>query len=416
MKKPNPEGLWSEIYYSLIFPALFTLFYFLSVSIFNLDFIQKILVAAFLLSVLMVYMVVKKWDERNSGEIMALRELVLLTTGAVILLGLGYQNNPDKNDLGIIPWLVPGVLSVTASISFVSFKMGRYSNNPCYYHTETSKVLVFLITTACAWQSCLHFGSQYIWIPGLISLAAIFTWGNNIDTSEKYRFSVPIAATVNIIALAVSNLYQFWSVWQKITDQLFALKNSGYAQPFLVAIIAIFVLFVGYEIISRIKDKKRKKLAAKKAEQDLIQRVAADEKKRKQMEEIKEEIISGHGNNWENILTVARYYDFETDKFSGVCKVIPLIPLAQTITISELKKQIIWHEDFPVAANIIEKIVKNTYSDEIIYSHMDQVSDLIESLEHCKQFIGYNKLMDQLKKNCSTVWDLIYPFVPAASK
>ncbi len=419
MKKLNLTALWSEVYASITFPTFLTLFYFLFVSVFDLSFIEKIVVVVVFSAALTIFMVEKRWDSRNRPEIMVLRRLVLLATGAIILLSLG-QNNSNKTSFDIFSWLIPAALFIVMSSFFVSFRDARFFNsifNSNYYYSEISKLLVFFLTAVCVWQYWVNFGTQYVWIPAAISLSSIFTWHGDVDFPAKRLFSLGVVIA-NIIVLAVSNLYYLGCLFfAEIKKGFRPLEHPWIAKTaeILVIIIAIIlVVFAAIKITSKRNERKIKKLAAKEAEERQTQKLAADAKAQKQLEEIKEKIISGHGNNWKNILTVARYYNldryynFNIDKFQEICEVIYTVPLSEVVTVSMIKKQIVWNQDFSSAVKLIEKIVRNTYRDEKIRSHIHQVNSFIQFLKPYEQFVGYKEIKGELEKNCPTIWDLIF--------
>lgn len=347
-------------------------------------------------------------DNYDDSEI-TFRNLLIISAGGTMLMALINHNNPNQNYFGPVLWVVTIALSVLflvilfAGDNFRVWQYGKYN-----YYSGFSKIIAIFAIIGMFSEMYIHFGTQFIWVPMIALTCFIETFfadprvRRHLDFNEELRYLLWVPAVV----ASVSTLYQFW----------FSKIAYGYELWQVLIGVAVILVIIGVIIlcIKEAEEAKTKKLE----KQQSIQRKAEQEKQAKQREEentkqlqlatlaikaIKEE----EAQKWSEILFVARYYNQDINKFPEILPKIHKAPLEQVVSISKIKKQIVWTGDFQVALQVIEKLATKSYKDDELELLIKQVDDFIKLIDQHKDFAGYKEARDEIRTRCATIYKML---------
>lgn len=347
-------------------------------------------------------------DSYGDSEI-TFRNLLIISAGSVMLMALISHNNANQNYFGPVLWVVSIALSVLflvilfAGDNFRVWQYGKYN-----YHSGFSKIIAIFAIIGMLGEMYIHFGTQFIWVPMIALTCFIDTFfadprvRRHLDFNEELKYLLWVPAVVAFI----STLYQFW----------FSEIAYGYELWQVLIGVVVILVIIGVIIlcIKEAEENKTKKLEKQRS----IKRNAELEEEKKQREKEANErlalvtlafkaIVDEDKVMWNEILYLARYYNQDINKFSSILPKIHKAPLEQVVSISKIKKQIVWTGDFQVALQVIEKLAIKSYKDEELQLLITQIDDFLKLIDQHKDFTGYKEVMDEVKSRCSTIYKML---------
>lgn len=143
------------------------------------------------------------------------------------------------------------------------------------------------------------------------------------------------------------------------------------------------------------EEQKRKKELADKAREETVQMVMA-------------EISRNTDQHWINLLIPIRHYSNDSRSITALGAArIAATPLSQLVTISKMKRHLVWTDDLITALKFISNAAVRSYNDDTLELFMKQVESFLAFLEPYKDFTGYEGLLKEIKSTCSPILILI---------
>ncbi|MCX6795735.1 MAG: hypothetical protein NT165_03380 [Candidatus Falkowbacteria bacterium] len=343
------------------------------------------------------------------------RTLLIISSAALMVSFLANKDNVNQNNFGTALWIIV-IASLIIGLIW-QLKKGpsrEYLDEKRYsYYRALNKIIYLFGVILLSYETYIHFGSQYVWLPSIFLIIFLFTMfddtGTGIfdDLKEEIRellFLIPLLVAI------ISTLYQFWFseiVWGIIFWQLFA----GALFILLISLAIVFLRRrnkrIARELAKKQAELKEKSQQAELREKKLLEEEQALEEKRKSVMLILDSMKKDSKVSWTDILFLAGYYQQDINSLSSVSKNIFKAPLEEMITISEVKKHIVWPGSLMMALQLLEKFADKSYEDQELRIIATQLADLITFVEAYPEYNGYDNLMQAINDRCPTIVKVI---------
>jgi hypothetical protein len=279
---------------------------------------------------------------------------------AISMLMVAMIKKPVFNEIILIIWLIASIVLVSlyllekAQSNFEGFKRQNLDNT-------VISVVKLLVITASLFLTLLYFGTQFIWLPTIafILITISDVEFNNCEFNWKEDFDI-IGGIILIIIGIISTLWQYAD---KIIDVILSLDFLYYK-----IILGVIILFFIFKVIRklRIKAKTAKEDARrkKKSQDDMLKLKKEIEEKNEERRK-KEEEIKG------KILSNMQY------KPKGL------------ITVSNIKRKIVWGEEMRLALKICNEIFNQSFDDR-------ELKKTIHFLNSILHFVANEKKVSEI--------------------
>jgi hypothetical protein len=338
-----------------------------------------------------------------------LRNLLIILTGGFNLLAVSNTCNNMQNSLPLVIYVIGAILLTLSYVLIIKgWSSDSYYNERFRSHTYYIGITALLIIPVILMffgEIWFHFGSQFIWVPVIVAVSffsfSIVKDGREltIDNFKKGGVGFYGILTFSLLGI-ISTLHQFWSsriVWGINLWHLIA------------GLGGIIIIFAIYFTIDYFKTKKKVRLdmeeaSRKETEEKRIEEEEIQKKKAETQEKYK--LILGKAEpTWEDVFFVYEFNSSKVNKFGEMYERIFALSFLDLLTISKVKKQIVWNgSKLDLALEIIEGITKHTFDDKLIDKVLNQVSKLV--MEECAKFDGYDELWEKITKKCPKIIEL----------
>lgn len=166
--------------------------------------------------------------------------------------------------------------------------------------------------------------------------------------------------------------------------------------------IIIGLSLIVSSIITIVIQLKKKKEVSLKKEAELRCKKQKEEAKHS-MEEASKVVQNSSETNWENILIVAKYYDYNSSRYQWMLEKILAISLISTIQISHNKEKIVYGPLFINALMVLDDFAKRSYSDKDLVLLKKQVLDFFEIIKPYQGYQGYKKVKSDVEFYCKNI-------------
>lgn len=264
---------------------------------------------------------------------------------------------------------------------------------------EKIRFIFSLLISMMLLVSCyLFFGTQLVWLPfGLFALFGVNGGFRELDDVFRtlrridIKFSCLFLVLGSLLIAIISTIVQFWNSMSALTISFWShVLSIGIYEliPGLeiwLIIIGLFVITISaFFIIKFIKRRlaeKRSKLAIKEAE---CSKKKAEAEKANYIKEAKAKIAEIIEESLKSKSIIKHELDYLVDK--NLRPYLPVIDLEflklikweQYITISQVKKQIVWEHSMKSVISFLDYIYSKTYSDKELSSILLILIDLRE--------------------------------------
>lgn len=158
------------------------------------------------------------------------------------------------------------------------------------------------------------------------------------------------------------------------------------------------------------QEKNQKELSKKYQEE----KVREEKEKQKRLEERMIEIgESDLVPEWWEVLHLSQEYRYRISTYSKFISKIYSLPIDEFIIVSRIKRQIVWKNNFDEVIILLDRLAKDTYKDEELEPIIKYLDDFLASLDDCKEFAGYEALINLIRKNGDVIFPLLNQKVPA---
>lgn len=264
------------------------------------------------------------------------------------------------------------------------------------YQFSYSLVSIISLMILTVW----FIGSQMIWIP-VIALSLLFLSVPRVQgLFMKFEMTTFVIFVLPLFIGLCSTVYQFWQtpvIMDFTLGTCLLLLATAITLEFFVA----FPLEMIKRRITSAKIKKRvqkEQLQKKEKEEQLL--IQSAHKKRRLIDAI----TSNHSKveqSWDDILSLSRNPTYDICDWQYIVQACLSAPLDQLITVSVIKKQIVWRSDLISAFSIVETIFKQSYDDALLKKLEEQVFSLVNPLQtQYKSYAGAERLLHELKEKC----------------
>ena len=346
-------------------------------------------------------------DSKTYSEII-FRNLFLISIGGILVSALTNGHNPNQNNFGPVLWVVCIGLAVFLVAWLFNGDFSDSSNNnfrdygdddEWVYHSGFSKLLGIFAIIALVAEIYIHFGTQFIWVPAIVLsvFLEILFQDRRIEYFIKndVEWVIVIPPTVALISTG----HQFW--FSKI------IFDCTLGQLFYGLVVVLIVILV---IVFNYKEKQKEILMhSKKIAQEIenLKKIKNDEDRFASVQFAIFSIKEEKQVLWSDLLCVIRYYNRDVSKFKEILPKIHLAPLAQLVSVSTVKKQIVWNGNYSFALEIVEKLVVESYDDKQLQSLINQLSEFIALIDQYSDYTGYVGVMNEIKSHCGTLYNML---------
>ncbi len=352
------------------------------------------------------------WEFLSRRE---LRNLIIISLGAVKLLLFANNQNQLVNVPGPIIWIVVGLLLficlylavrdfLNSEVDVLSYMFSDLGEK---YDSVRKVIFLFLSTLLCL-EAYVHFGTQYVWIIAMETLSIFWLTGGLNAIKDKWSLPgtgeiIVIIAVLPVLAAPISTLYQFWSaVWRPLV---------------LVMCLAIICLGAYHW-----RSKRAEKIRLKKHEQEKNERkkreaaLEGEREKEKRMLELKkaeqqrnreeeiQKILDRGVASWDDVLKLIGL-GLSTEKFPEQARYkIAELRLADVVIISHIKERFVWPgSDLKLILLTIMEFFQHSFDDNYLKKVIKQVTDFRNNLLEFKEYGGRKALSYMLRENCGEI-------------
>ncbi|MCU0679791.1 MAG: hypothetical protein MUF50_00590 [Planctomycetes bacterium] len=341
-----------------------------------------------------------------------LRNFSSVVFGGLCLIGLSLHHHAENN-FGIIPIMLACAFGLTAVIIIIRSAKGNSVNE------GLGQSLFFIIFLSSSAVIYIQFGSQFIWLPIIAITFALITLDVNRNSGDyAYEFSEIIYLFPVGIGI-ISTLSQFWFTTCILGMPLW--KNLLYLLliVILIAVIVFFILFTKH--LRKIKEERIIEEAKKEKEKEKKDaEIKKEEEKKEMIQKLIDSINSKDINaaTWKEIITLINTNTYgmnyaDVKKYVPIFGVMSKLKLSDLVTISEIKKHIIWNPELETVLSVIGNILEKNYDDRVLQDFMTQLRTLKIEVREKSEYSAYEGLITLIEVN---VPEKLRPFLDSDSE
>ena len=357
---------------------------------------------------------------------LSLRCMSVLSQGLCLIAYLASTNNQNKNSFDLTLWIIcTAIVVLSILLLFISENVREWSSgrSSYIYYSAISKLLSLTTVVMLTSFVYVNFGTQYIWVPtSFLSLFLIAFFQTPAIQDYQREFNEHHGRTTNkafdllvilpIVTSLISTFYQFWfykGAFGYMLHEYFTLIG------FLTIVWYVFKFSKSKVRALKAKKKDRENVVLRKANEELekqerelnqkqenLKKEEEEAKKRKKLQDACGRILNHAVPDWYDILLVAEYYKegiFPKELIGKIHKA----PLSQLITVSTVKKHLVWESDFGSALALLSRIIDISFDDNLLIKLLAQIDDFMVFIRNYEKFTGYGKLTIQVKTHMETI-------------
>lgn len=250
-------------------------------------------------------------------------------------------------------------------------------------------ILSILLSVIMITGIVYYFGSPLIWAPTTLLTALMVGLFRNFYVKKWTKGRNWIKFTVFLPILA------------GIASALSQIKHSDTLIVILFLLLAFTIILI--KIIFIIINKKAEEKKSSELHKELLIRETNERAIREaRAQQALKNIQSSQIAKWADILAITYLYnanEISEMKDQMLLKIVSA-PLHELITISDIKKHIIWKNELVLALSLIEKLTSLSYDDNMLKVQIKKMKDFLMLIESKKEYTGYNLLLKTIKENC----------------
>lgn len=274
--------------------------------------------------------------------------------------------------------------------------MKKNEKSPATHRAEKNQsilILSILLSVIMITGIVHYFGSPLIWVPITLLTALMVGLFRNFYVKKwtKGRNWIKFTVFLPILAGIASALFRI-----EDCDTLIIIL-------FLLLAFASILIKIIFIIINKKREKKKEEERSAQLHKELLIRETNERAIREaRAQQALKNIQSSQIAKWADILAITYLYnanEISEMKDQMLLKIVSA-PLHELITISDIKKHIIWKNELVLALSLIEKLTSLSYDDKILKVQIKKMKDFLMLIESKREYTGYNLLLKTIKENC----------------